>query len=398
MSHSVKPEDLRKKILGNPLIRAVFSLARDVYLVGGFIRDILSTGHSRDLDFVVSRGLERTVAGTSRLLDGTVVRLKKEKLTRIVLKDGTTLDFSLIDRDIQTDLRARDFTVNAMAWSPTAGFIDPLGGMKDLSKGIIRGISRDNFLSDPLRMLRAYRFSAEKSWKIASGTRMTIRELSPEMKRPAAERITLEMFKTLNAPKPYAALSQCLRDGILEKIISLSYNDLWKNIKLISSIDGKLNKIPEMHNFKYSIQGLNRLGIVRLEGLVVGAAPHENRLSMCRDLMNRTAIVSKYLKDFMGMARLDRGDLFELFHAAGEATPDLLVLACKSRFLMDFGRYSKIMRRGFISAEEIMNQLGIGEGPELGRIIGEMKKMQFMGILRSKRETAGWLRVKKGLQ
>lgn len=396
MSHSVKQEDLGKKILGNPLNRAVFSLSRDVYLVGGFIRDILSTGRSRDLDFVVSRGLERTVAAASGMFQGTVVRLNKEKLTRIVLEDGTTLDFSRLDHDIQKDLRARDFTVNAMAWSPETGLIDPLGGLKDLGKGIIRGISRDNFLSDPLRMLRAYRFSAEKSWKIAAGTRMTIRALAMEMQRPAAERITLEIFKTLNSPEPCAALSQCLQDGILERIISLSYSDLYNNLKLISSINGKLNKIPEMNYFKDFIQGLSRVGIIRLEGILIGSDLDRNRLSMCRDLMNRAAIANKYLKDFEGMGQLNRGGLFELFHEAGEAAPDLMVLAGKSRFLKDYGRYSRIMRKGFMGAEEIMAQCGLGEGPEIGRIMREMKKMQFEGTLRRKREAVRWARMKTG--
>lgn len=395
MSHSVKPEHLRKKILSNPLSRAVFSFGGEVYLVGGFIRDILSTGRSRDLDFVVFRGLERTVDAASRRLGGTMVRLKKEKLTRIVLKDGTTLDFSRIANDILTDLRCRDFTVNAMAWSPQTGLIDPLGGMKDLGRGIIRGIGRKNFLSDPVRMMRAYRFSAEKSWKIEFATRKTIRELAPEMKRPATERITLELFKTLNSRNPFTALSQCLQDGILERIISLSYKKLRNNLKLISSIDEKPNKIPEMHHFKDFIQGLNPSGVIRLEGLLLGSSPDENRLSLSNDLLNRTETANKYLKDFAGMDRLDRGGLFELFHAAEKTTPDLLVLACKSRFLKDYGRFLRIMSRGLMASEEIMSRSGLREGPKVGKIIRDMKKMQFEGLLKRKREAIRWLSARE---
>ncbi len=389
---------LRKKILGSSLNRSVFSTGRGVYLVGGYLRDIfVSSAHSRDLDYVVSEGLEEIVSRLSVALNATVVELGKERITRLVLRDTRTLDFSMINEDVELDLKSRDFTVNAMAWSPETGLLDPHGGLADIKKGVIRGILRRNFEDDPLRLLRAYRFSAEKSWRIAPATERIIRELSRKIARPATERITLEFFRILNSAEPSRALGAALKDGLLEGIISLSCKGLQENLKLVSSIRTKLEKLPETHYLKFSSQGLCYRGLLRLESLLLGSAFGKNRLSLSREAAKRSSTVNEYYERFMMLKNMNKGEVFDLFFEAGEAAPDLLILTGHESRLPEYESFMRISRRGLLKAEEIMKARGIAQGPELGALIYKVKRLQFEGVLKRKRAAASWLK-KAGIE
>jgi tRNA nucleotidyltransferase/poly(A) polymerase len=384
---------LYEKILNNTLNRKVFQISSNAYLVGGYLRDMLNTGvHSRDIDFVVLRGLGRTVNSVSDKLGGRVVHLRKEKISRVVLKDGRTLDFSLVNGKILDDLKSRDFTFNAMAWSPRDGLLDPFGGAADIRRGIVRCILRKNFIEDPLRLLRAYRFAAENSWKIEGRTRRFIRGLAGQIRKTAAERITLEFFKMLNSKDPSEALLMSLGDGVLTKIISLSYGKLHKNVKLLSSVSGNVNKIPEIHYFRFSRQGLSYQGLLRLELMLLGSDPDENHIALSRELYKRIILVNKCYSRYLHLGRLAKGDVFELYVESGEAAADLHFISRNTGYLRDYIRFLNISRKGILRASEIMDTMGIGAGPELGLIINDLKRMQFEGIIRRKTEALKWLR------
>ena len=169
-------KNIKKIILGNKINSKVFSLGREVYIVGGYLRDALIGKEPRDIDYVV-RGDIRQFAGLVYAAlgltpaKGTTVELKKEQMIRIVLKNGITLDFTELKSGIRDNLAERDFTMNAIAWSPGTDIIDPFNGVKDIAKHRIKAISIDNFRNDPLRLLRTYRFISELGWKTEPETR-----------------------------------------------------------------------------------------------------------------------------------------------------------------------------------------------------------------------------------
>ena len=101
--------------------------------------------------------------------------------------------------DLTRDLARRDFTVNAMAWSPDAGLQDPFGGQQDLSAKIIRcvGEPEQRFDEDALRILRAMRFAAVYDFEIESSTASALRKMAPDLKRIAGERIREELLRLL---------------------------------------------------------------------------------------------------------------------------------------------------------------------------------------------------------
>jgi tRNA nucleotidyltransferase/poly(A) polymerase len=385
MGRPEKMTHLGRKILSSPINARVFSAGRNVYLVGGYIRDLINRGvHSKDRDFVVSRGLRPVVDGVSKALGGTVVELRKEHIVRVARKGGITLDFSRMQGDIGSDLVKRDFTVNALAWSPETGLLDLLGGLKDLSKGVVRGISKANFTEDPLRLIRAYRFAGENAWRIDADTRRIIRGMHGQMRRPAFERITLEVFKLLNSREPSEALKEALMDGVLGEIIPLSFNRLCDNIKLISTVDAKLNTFPHINYFKEFSQGLSMLGLLRLEGLTNGADLKGVRMSFSREILKRVATANELLEEFRVLDFRDRGTVFDLLWKADEASPDLSLLSGNGGRMEEFRKFLRIKNRGLISSHEIMAITGLGSGPKLGRTIYEMKRLEFQGMIKRK--------------
>ena len=143
-------------------------------------------------------------------------------MIRIVLRDGMTLDFTELRGKLEDNLRERDFTMNALAWSPNTGISDPTHGIKDIERKVINAISMDNFRNDPLRLLRVYRFVSELGWKADSKTRRMASQLTSNIKKSAPERITQEFLKLLDSKNYQDALKMALDDRLLESFISLS--------------------------------------------------------------------------------------------------------------------------------------------------------------------------------
>lgn len=101
--------------------------------------------------------------------------------------------------DIETDLSRRDFTVNAMAYSPIRGFADPFGGQQDLKDGILRAVGDPyvRFQEDALRILRGVRFSVRFRLTPEKTTLQAMEQLAPTMDNLARERVFDELCKLL---------------------------------------------------------------------------------------------------------------------------------------------------------------------------------------------------------
>ncbi len=100
---------------------------------------------------------------------------------------------------IEEDLSRRDFTVNAMAFSPTRGFADPFGGRADLNAGLLRcvGDPEARFTEDALRILRGVRFAVRYRLRVEAGTRKAMFGLTPLLDKLARERVFDELCKLL---------------------------------------------------------------------------------------------------------------------------------------------------------------------------------------------------------
>lgn len=213
--HKEKPEIIYMPIF-SPLIDKVRDTLPDqeIYLVGGAVRDMLRNRVSHDLDFAVpSNGisLARRVANA---LDADFMALDEERDTgRVIVTEDegsrTFLDFAAYrgGTTLEADLRARDFTINAIAYDlRRSTIVDPLNGASDLRAKLIRACSPSSFQDDPVRILRAIRQAASFEFKIDLATRQTMKEAVGLLPRISPERLRDEVFKILEGPKPDASM------------------------------------------------------------------------------------------------------------------------------------------------------------------------------------------------
>ena len=183
------------------------------YAVGGCVRDwhLGLTPQDYDLCTAATPGQIKEVFKDYPLVlagekHGTVGIVFDKQVVEITTfrTEGEYLDHRHPDRvefvtDIALDLSRRDFTVNAMAWSPTRGLADPFGGAEDLKAGILRAVGTPNlrFTEDALRILRGVRFSVRYRLTPEPETEKAMNTLAPLMDNLARERVFDELCKLL---------------------------------------------------------------------------------------------------------------------------------------------------------------------------------------------------------
>jgi poly(A) polymerase len=182
----------------------------DVYMVGGFPRDLILKREFNDIDLIVDKNIvdySRKVAGA---FDSKIVVLSNvDKTYRIVLKNAvfTNIDISsFAGKTVKQDLQNRDFTINAVGFnlkdfkSFKQHIVLPSKNiLKDFELKTINTVSSESFEADPLRMLRAFRFSAELNFKISINTFKQIKQYAKLIRRISPERIKNEFFRVLSS-------------------------------------------------------------------------------------------------------------------------------------------------------------------------------------------------------
>jgi tRNA nucleotidyltransferase (CCA-adding enzyme) len=222
----------------------------EAYIVGGSLRDALLGIAPNDFDVATSAPPEKTIElfSDKRVIEtglkhGTVTVIFGGSPVEITTfrVDGSYTDSRRPDavtftRSIEEDLSRRDFTVNAMAFNEERGIVDIFGGQADLKARVIRAV-RDpelRFSEDALRIMRAFRFSAQLGFSIEENTLLGAKRTCEGLSKIARERICAEFIKLLTSPSPKEALELMIKHGILpyvtgdykpsERVISAMFN------------------------------------------------------------------------------------------------------------------------------------------------------------------------------
>ena len=188
----------------------------EAFAVGGCVRDTLLGRTPEDWDVTTSARPEAVKAIFERTVDtglqhGTVTVLKNRKGYEVTTyridgeyHDGRHPDSVEFTPNLLEDLKRRDFTINAMAYSHETGIVDEFGGMEDLKAGIVRCVGRpeDRFTEDALRLLRALRFSAQLGFEIEESTYAAIKIIAPNLAKVSKERVQAELTKLLLSAHP----------------------------------------------------------------------------------------------------------------------------------------------------------------------------------------------------
>ena len=183
------------------------------WAVGGCVRDAVLGLVTHDYDLCTDALPEETesvFSGYPLILNGkkhgTVAVIVDHQVVEITTfrTEGAYLDnrhpeWVAFVPDIKEDLARRDFTVNAMAYSPTRGFADPFGGREDLKNHVLRAVGdpRMRFREDSLRILRGARFAVKYHLQPEEATEAAMAELAPLMDNLARERVWSELCQFL---------------------------------------------------------------------------------------------------------------------------------------------------------------------------------------------------------
>jgi tRNA nucleotidyltransferase/poly(A) polymerase len=198
-----------------------------IHLVGGAVRDFLLNRITHDLDFVLPKDAIAISRKVANAIGAPFFPIDPERDTgRVLATDSTgarlVLDFAAYrGADLESDLRGRDFTINAIAIDlrqPHSHY-DPLGGVKDLRKGVLRTCSETAFLCDPIRILRVVRQAVDFDFRILPETLSLIRPALPGLSQTSPERLRDELFRILDGPKSTTALRTLYIFGALQVIL-----------------------------------------------------------------------------------------------------------------------------------------------------------------------------------
>ena len=229
---------------GYKILTAVMDLAsateKEVYVVGGYVRDALMQRSLTDIDLmVVGEGIVFARELASALKGGKIVPFEQFGTAQIPLNNSIVEVASarseayssdsrkpqVEDADLETDLSRRDFTINAMAVSLNntdfGELHDPYNGVKDLNSGLIRTpLDPDTtFSDDPLRMLRAVRFASQLGFKVDSSVMDSIQRQVDRIEIVSVERVTAEIYKILASPQPSVGLDLLQQAGLMEIVL-----------------------------------------------------------------------------------------------------------------------------------------------------------------------------------
>lgn len=230
-----------RRVLLNPTVQELGRRFEDhgksLYLVGGTVRDAYLSRYHEDLDFTTDATPEEMIKIVGGWVDALwlvgikfgTVGLEKDGLkieittfrTEVYEEESRHPEVAFAT-DIETDLSRRDFTVNAMAVRvPEGDLIDPFDGIKDLEKGVLRTPidPKASFSDDPLRMLRAARFTSTLGFKVDDSVKRAMTEMHRSLGYVSRERVRDEVGKMLMGDRPTDGVRLLIETNLYEESV-----------------------------------------------------------------------------------------------------------------------------------------------------------------------------------
>lgn len=426
-------------LLKNEFLAIVSAIAAEMgvraYFVGGGLRDMLMGREIKDLDFALDSQLEIFSEKFAHRIEGTFFWLNEQRLqSRVVKKIGKklmTFDFApLRGSDIAQDLSLRDFTINAFAVPLTgeeSSIIDPLNGIHDLEKRLIKACSDDSFDDDPLRLLRALRFATIPGFSIAPGTWRIICEKAPLLEKVAPERVRAEFFQILDASGACEALDKLGESGLLAEIIPIrgvSEKDvsitMGQRVKKIIEVEKIMAKpdyyFPDagkcLHDYLgHEVEsGVTMGALVKLAVFLGGNGTAGTSAHATADKMKLGCTARKVLEILSVKAgqmsslpvwKPTERAFFRYFRDSEPAGPGALIIALAQKLLPGdlcadmarfyFTAYPNMRDVAFLSGEEIMTILNIGPGRPVGEVMKRLRDAESLGLVNNKNEAMDFL-------
>lgn len=416
----------------------------DSYLVGGYLRDLLSGEISPDRDIAIKcDNLAKLTKKIADELNGSFVELDPVNEIYRVVFGNDYIDFAkLLNNNLIDDIKRRDFTINAITYDiNNEKFVDITGGKKDFEEKIIRTYKISNLSDDPLRTLRAIRFQAKLGFRIDDEIINFIKENNSLILNVAPERIHQELIKTFEGKFLIDALFSMDETGLLDVIFPF-----FKDIKKIPS-----NSHHHLDLFHHLIETTGNIRINKPE-LKLAAFIHDLAKPDCWTIEKDTGrhrfighdeLGAKKVVPFLKKLKFSNKEIeyiskmvqFHIYPSAlmkdenvteraiirfirkiGDDTLDLLELARADRLSargpavsdemvqVNLSNLEKLKEKYFeispklkempklVDGNEIMQILNLKPSPKLKEIIDEIKELQLEGKINTKEDAINFLK------
>jgi putative nucleotidyltransferase with HDIG domain len=411
------------------IFKAFEKEGKEIYLVGGAVRDLLLKGGFSEADFTTNATPEEiqkifpdsfydNVFGTVGLLVQTKEGEQKFEITTYRSEKGYSdkrrPDKVTWGKSLDEDLKRRDFTVNAMALRQTRGKLeltDLFEGQEDLKNKIIRAVGDPNerFSEDALRMLRAIRFSSQLGFTIEKDTFSAIGDNSELLDYISGERIRDELLKILSSDFSVEGITLLRTSGLLKQVLpelergyGLSQAkhhvyDVWTHsllsLKFTPSKDPVVRLASLIHDIgkPYTAKGEGEERTFHNHE-VVGARIAENiseRLKLSKKDSSRLVILVRWHLFTVDERQTDSAIRRFIRNVGKENLEDILALRTGDRLgggaretswrLEKFkDRLLEVQRQPFsvtdlkVNGKEVMMILGINPGPKVGEILNQL--------------------------
>jgi tRNA nucleotidyltransferase/poly(A) polymerase len=429
-----------------------------LYLVGGAVRDDLLGRPCRDYDIVCARDVHALARRYADQAHAEIYTLDGDRMTyRVLLGQGsrqrTVIDFATMQgNSIESDLGARDFTINAMAvdLAEPGKILDPYKGGRDLQEKWLRPVSANSFTADPLRVIRAIRYAVDLDLKLEPTTSALMRVSIPSLVGVSKERKRDELFRIMEGRNVHTAFSllqhfhvfnfiplivkddfpAVLSDSrVLEELLAwvtggkaLEKQAAFHQVSLFVQLGRFKDKLREQY-FTENTSGRTRKALLFLTMLIETEqdiyckANHEN-LALSVEEMHAIESYCRFDADCSALFEVGETltpvQIFDFFRATGSTGVDL-VFACLAKYRARPGvefEHDEWLRRlsiaemlleawwekpeivhpePLLNGDEIMLLSGLAAGPIIGKIRDALIHQQVAGAVTIKKQAEDWL-------
>ncbi len=408
---------------GHVQIVQALASALDVtaYIVGGGLRDQFLGRAVKDLDFALSGAPEELPRAFAKRFGGSFFWLDRGRgQSRVVARregKGLTFDFApLRGENIRDDLFLRDFTINAMALelAGTPLFIDPLNGKGDIRGRSIRMCAETSLEDDPLRLLRAIRFATTLGFTIEAGTWEAIGRKGALLDKVAGERVRDEFFLILAAPQVGNSLKLLCDSGLMSvlipppgaEVLAATMAARFQQAVRVEETAHEVGRdFPDHGQRAHALLcreiegGVTALSLMKLAAFISGGEgiglpdAWASRLRVGRTATRMLALFTQNMTPVFASlaARATRRAMFHFFRDHEPAGMELVLLGrargeaderlCATLIRYYFEEYDPAGAEFLLSAGEIMEMLGVGQGPKVGAALELLREAERRGIV-----------------
>jgi tRNA nucleotidyltransferase/poly(A) polymerase len=413
-----------------------------VYVVGGFLRERWFGRLSNDLDLVVPFGAIQGTEILARKFNKPWFILDADRdIARIAFSAEITVDIARMSpAGIDADLAARDLSINALACPLVAELflieipfqklpcIDPCKGLPDLQDGRIRGMDKRNFIEDPLRLLRVFRFASTCDFEIAQQTLAWVKLLASSIQAVAAERLLQELDKFLSGKNLINAFEQMVETKLAQEIFSNAKKDQWTSSVRVWSDLKNIMQAPVLSGIKigfeqpfehYLAEPLTgerkRQDLLFLVSLFYQDLS-DNWLLFARKIrlgVKDTDFGLKILKNKSEIEKIKKNSSnklsrFRFYRKCQETVPALLLLSVVFKELdLDQSRdvafihlilsecfdltHPYLIFPSLINGNDILEHAKIKPGPLIGKLLLAVQEAQVMSLIASRSEALNYV-------